>query len=90
MLYSGFLIKLYSECHPDTISLGDIEFNRSHLHQAIECLTSLDDGNVMADKCARYTMKLDRVLDVIRKFRLYWPSFNTPRILYQLTRNVLK
>ncbi|PKS07195.1 hypothetical protein jhhlp_005796 [Lomentospora prolificans] len=65
VIYSSLLIKAYAELQPNVVSLGDVAFRRDLLHQAIECLMSLDHGNVMTEKCARYTMKLDRVLDAL-------------------------
>ena len=68
VIYSSLLIKAYAELQPNVVSLGDVAFRRDLLHQAIECLMSLDHGNVMTEKCARYTMKLDRVLDALSSY----------------------
>lgn len=65
MLYSGLLIRAYAETHRDLLPLGDVPVRRELLPLAIQCLMSLDKDNRMTEKCARYTLKLDRVLAML-------------------------
>ncbi|PKS08059.1 hypothetical protein jhhlp_006671 [Lomentospora prolificans] len=65
VIYSGLLIKAYADSQDDVFSLGNINIDRRLLLQAVETLATLDNGNVRAEKCARYIMKLDRVLDAL-------------------------
>lgn len=65
MLYSGLLIRACTETHRDILPPEDVPVRRELLSLAIQSLMALDKDNRMTEKCASYTMKLDRVLAIL-------------------------
>lgn len=57
------MIRSYADDHRWLFSLGDSEIRRDLLYQAVDSLMSLDNGNMRAEKCAQYILRLDRVFD---------------------------
>ncbi|CAI4213867.1 unnamed protein product [Parascedosporium putredinis] len=68
VIYSVLLIKAYTDAQDDGLALGNIEIRRGLLLQAVESLATLDIGNLRAEKCARYILKLERALEALSKF----------------------
>ncbi|ETS72953.1 hypothetical protein PFICI_15345 [Pestalotiopsis fici W106-1] len=69
VLYSGYLIQKFTSSISELDPLHDIgiEFERDLIPQAVECLVSLDSGNIMTEKCARYAKKLERVMRTLNQ-----------------------
>lgn len=74
VIYSGLLIQAHADDHHWLFSLGNSEIRRDLLYQAVDSLMALDYGNMRAEKCAQYILRLDRVLDSPCKY----PSRNLP------------
>lgn len=67
IIFGALLLQHQAIIHNEASGLKNIELGPHNLHEAIECLSKLNSGNRMTEKCVRYTTALAHILSDIRK-----------------------